>query len=245
MSNFTRLAPAPTLAPFAGAGDPRAALSLLAAAGLRHVQLSAALPGMRPRDLDRSARRDLLARLRRLELVPAGLDLWIPLEHFTSPEHADRAAAAVIEAIELAADLGRLALSIRLADGLEGTIVQEWRSKAETCGVRLADHAPTPHPLLSVGIDPAALLAAGMDPAACASAAPDLAAARLSDFRDEARAVPGAGRLDLLAYQAALLTRGFEAPVALDLRRLSDPRAALDAAVRAWAGTGLLTAVSE
>ncbi len=245
MSQFTRLPPAPTLAPLAGAGDPRAALRLIAAAGLRHVQLSAALPGMRPRDLDRSGRRDLLARLRRSELLPAGLDLWIPLEHFTRPEHADRAAAAVLETIELAADLGRIPLSLRLAEGLDNLIVEQWRVKAETCGVRLADHAPRPHPLLSVGVDPAVLIASGQDPAACASNAGDLVAARLSDFRDEARVVPGVGRLDLLAYQVALVARGFEAPVALDLRRLGDPRAALDAAVRAWAGTGLLTASAE
>jgi len=245
MPHFTRLPPAPTLAPLVGEGDPRRALSLIAASGFRHVQLSAALPGMRPRDLDRSARRDLLARLRRLELQPAGLDLWIPLEHFTDAEHADRAAATVIDAIELAADLGRIPLSLRLAEALDATIVQTWRSRAETCGIAIADHSPTPHALLGVGIDPAALIAVGKDPAVCASAATDLVAARFSDFRDESRTTPGTGRLDVLAYQVALVSRSFESPVALDLRRVSDPHTALEVALRAWVETGLLTAPRE
>ncbi len=242
MHAFTRLAPAPTLAPLARGGDPRPALQHIAQSGFRHVQLSAALTGMRPRDLDRSARRDLLARLRRIELAVAGIDLWIPAEHYTLPEHADRAAAAVLEAIELAAELGRVPLSIRLPDEVNEEIVSAWRSRGETCGVIIADHAPQPHALLSSGIDPAVLLAAGSDPVAHASRVANLAAARFSDFRDESRTTPGAGRLDVLAYQVALVSRSFEAPVALDLRRVANPLSALDAALKAWAATGLLLA---
>src|SRR5690606_13026801 len=74
-----------------GAG-PRAPIEAAAKAGFRAVALDASAAGLRPRDLDRSARRDLAALLRRLELAFAGLDLWIPPEHFASPEHADRAA---------------------------------------------------------------------------------------------------------------------------------------------------------
>ncbi|MCC6908525.1 MAG: hypothetical protein IT430_11325 [Phycisphaerales bacterium] len=245
MHAFTRLAPAPTLAPLARDGDPRAALQHIAQSGFRHVQLSAALPGMRPRDLDRSARRDLLARLRRIELTVAGIDLWVPVEHYTLPEHADRAAAAVLEAIELAADLGRVPLSIRLPDGVGEEIVSAWRSRGETCGVIIADHAPQPNALLGSGIDPAALLAAGLDPVALTSRAANLVAARFSDYRDESRTTPGAGRLDVLAYQVALVSRSFEAPVALDLRRVADPMSALGAALSAWAATGLLLAAEQ
>ena len=242
MHVFMRLPPAPTLAPLVAGGDPRAALQLLADSGFHHVQLSAALPGMRPRDLDRSARRDLLARLRRIELTVAGVDLWIPQEHFAAPEHADRAAVAVLDAITLAADLGRVPLSVRLPDGVDDHVAQEWRSRAEICGVSIADHALKPHALLSAGVDPAALLAAGQDPVALTSSALNLAAARFSDFREESRTAPGAGRLDVLAYQVALVTRSFDAPVALDLRRVVNPAAALDTAADAWAATGILLA---
>lgn len=242
MHAFLRLPPAPTLAPLVGGGDPRAALQHIADSGFRHVQLSAALPGMRPRDLDRSARRDLLARLRRIELTVAGVDLWVPVEHYTSPEHSDRAAAAILDAIDLAADLGRVPLSVRLTDGIPDDVVQAWRSRAEMCGVAVADHAPAPHALLSTGIDPAALLAAGVAPATHTSNIANLAAARFSDFRDESRIAPGAGRLDVLTYQVALVSRAFEAPVAVDLRRVANPHAALDSALRAWAATGILLA---
>lgn len=243
--HFTRLPPAPTLAPLAGGGDPRRALAKIAGDGFRFVQLSAALPGMRPRDLDRSARRDLLARLRRIELVPAGVDLWIPPEHYADPEHADRAAGAVIDAVELAADLGRIPLSLRLPEGLEDSIVQAWRARAETCGIAIADHSATPHALLGAGVDPAVLLAEGKDPALCVSGAKGLAAARFSDYRDESRTTPGTGCLDVLAYQVALVARGFISPVALDLRRLADPRSAAEVASRAWAATGLLASPDD
>ena len=272
---------APTLAPLV-AGDVRAALRLIAESGFRFVQLSAALEGLRPRDLDRSGRRDLLARLRRIELAVAGLDLWIPEEHYASVEHADRAAIAVLEAIELAADLGRVPLSIRLPDdarGVDANAIASWRERAETCGVAIADHtlyatdratnvgavtvasasgvvappagesraaaagaaaAGNERALPSVGVDPAALLAAGVEPTAYASRAGELAAARFSDFAREGRVRPGAGRLDVLAYQVALLSRGHRRPVALDLRQVAEPWVALEPARRAWVGTGLL-----
>lgn len=245
MLHFTRLPPAPTLAPLVGNGDPRHALAEIAQAGFRFVQLSAALPGMKPRDLDRSARRDVLARLRRIELVPAGIDLWVPPEHYADPEQADRAAGAVIDAIELAADLGRIPLSVRLPEGLDESLVQTWRARAETCGLAIADHSPTPHALLGAGIDPAVLLAAGKDPALCVCAAKSLTAARFSDFRDESRTTPGTGRLDVLAYQVALVSRGFDSPLALDLRRVAEPRSALEVARRAWEATGLLTSPDD
>jgi hypothetical protein len=46
--------------------------------GFRSVQLSAAQPGLRPRELDRSGRRDLLARLSRLQMPAAGLESGWP-----------------------------------------------------------------------------------------------------------------------------------------------------------------------
>ena len=97
------LALAPTLQ--ALGGEAREDLTAIASMGFRAVQLSATQPGLRPRELDGSARRGLRATLRRLELQPAGVDLWIPGEHFTLGEHVDRAVDAVCAAIELAANL--------------------------------------------------------------------------------------------------------------------------------------------
>lgn len=100
-SNDARHAPSP-------ADTFRASLDLAVAIGFRAVQLDATAAGLRPRDLDRSARRDLAATLRRAELTCAGIDLLIPPQHFTDPTHADRAAEALFAAIDLAADLGTL-----------------------------------------------------------------------------------------------------------------------------------------
>ena len=59
---------------------PRASLERLAERGFRRVQLSAAHESIRPRDLDRSGRRELLALLRRLDVAPGGLDVPVPAE---------------------------------------------------------------------------------------------------------------------------------------------------------------------
>ena len=65
--------------------DLRSILDRLHHEGWQAVQLSAAMPGTRPRDLGSSARRDLQATLRRNELLAAGMDLWIPREHYIDP----------------------------------------------------------------------------------------------------------------------------------------------------------------
>lgn len=83
----------------------RSAIGWVAGVGFRSVHLDAAAPEIRARDLDRSGRRDLAAAVRRASLGFTGLDLWIPAEHFEPGEHADRAHAALLGAIDLAADL--------------------------------------------------------------------------------------------------------------------------------------------
>src|SRR5690606_31973157 len=75
---------APPIVPW-GAGA-RAAINWAAAAGWRAITLDATAPDTRSRALDNSARRDLASALRRAELAFAGLDLWIPAEHFTRPD---------------------------------------------------------------------------------------------------------------------------------------------------------------
>jgi sugar phosphate isomerase/epimerase len=139
------------------AGGVRGALAGARAAGFRAVTLNGAMAEIRPRDLDRSARRDLAALLRRSELACSGIDLWIPSEHFVDPARVDRAIGATLEAIELAADLARLAgsgivspgqtgagktgriLSVVLPPTLAPAAHAAIADQAERCSVRVAD----------------------------------------------------------------------------------------------------------
>ncbi|HRQ71642.1 MAG TPA: TIM barrel protein [Phycisphaerales bacterium] len=229
-------------------GEARAQIEAVAAAGYRWVQLDAAAPGLRARELSRSARRDLAALLRRCELSLSGLDLWIPEDHFASPEHADRAVAATTQAIALAADLAALTaapgriVSIRLpqvtADGVEQSLLDA----AQRFDVRIADHAlPVREPAsadspLGVGVDPAAVMIAGEDPAALTARIGNrLASLRLSDL-DAAgsRVAPGHGRLDIDAYIAAASVAGWEGPPVLDLRGVGSPERAMSEFLGEW-----------
>jgi sugar phosphate isomerase/epimerase len=248
---------APTLGPWAAATgqSPRDGIQAIANKGFTCIQLDAALAGVRPRDLDGRARRDLAACLRRCSLTPAGLDLFIPRSHFTDPRHADRAMAAMLAAITLAADLGRLPLSLAvpasdLSESDRATMVQA----ADAHGVRLVVHGEDQFdallrwlnavdlPCLRMGLDPAAALAVGLDPVAATqrhNAA--LGVGRLADWHqrtvpgDGRRCVTGEGELDLAAYRLSLeLPTGRVGPVVLDLRDLPDPSAAATAGARAW-----------
>ncbi len=160
---------APTLAPLGE--QPRAALARLSRLGFRHVQLGASQPGLRPRELDRSARRDLAATLRRHEVSASGVDLWVPTSHFFEPARADRAVAAVLEAIEMAGSLGRCPVSLNLpaaeACAGQGPVVETITECAASHGVGIADHTvPVGQwAQLGVGIDPAAWLSQDEDPA--------------------------------------------------------------------------------
>src|SRR2546426_244768 len=162
--------PDPRLAPtLACLGPrPRAALERLAAAGFRRVQLSASQETLRPRELDRSGRRDLLILLRRLELSAGGLDAWVPPARLRDPESVDRAVGALKEAIVLAADLGRLPVTLTLPPPLPeagaGTgsdpVIDALVEHALRHGLALGDSAAPPVARLDVGvaIDPVAWL---------------------------------------------------------------------------------------
>lgn len=230
----------PTLQPLVRAGgDPRAALSRLGQAGYGFVQLSATMPTMRPRELDRSARRDLRARLSRCGLRVAGVDLWIPPEHYLASAHCDRAIGAVLQAIELAADLGRVSLSLKLPPGLDDRALHAIRQQADTCSVSMADHGEADNDL-DTGVDPAELLAAdGPGPALVVCRSTRLIAARFSDSNGSQRVTPGTGLLDAEAYQVALLTARSLHAVVLDLRELVDPWTAAEQARSIWRATGL------
>lgn len=239
-------------------GDgPLAMLEWAAELGYCHVQLNAAAQGTRARDLDRSARRDLAGAMRRRNLSLAGLDLWIPPQHFADPARADRALSATLGAIELVADLAQLlgtphrVLSLVLPDPCPDEALSAIEAKAETCSVSVADHAwpvsgapmaeATP---IGVGLDPAAPIVAGEDPAiVAASLGQRLVSARVSDAGSAGgpdgagRTRPGGpgGRLDLLAYAGTLGAIGYAAPAVLDLRGLGDQADAARAVPERWA----------
>lgn len=247
--------------------ETRALIDWARASGFAAVQLNAAAPGIRPRDLDRSGRRDLAALLRRSDLACAGLDLWIPPEHFVSSAHVDRAVAAVFAAVELASELSLLAvdgkkspadrrgaaLCLTLPASPPADVVAAISTHAARHGVRIADHAwpiadPTADasPWIGVGIDPAAVLSAGEDPAALAARLGSrLAAARVTDVAaagpTAGRIAPGApgGRLDLLAYAASLTVAGYSGWAVLDLRGVPDQAAAVAIAQEAWQAAAL------
>jgi len=244
---------APTLTPIVQQtdGTVRAAVGQVARLGFPAAQLDAALAGLRPRDLSERARKDLVALFGRAGVRLAGLDLFIPRRHFTDTAHVDRAAAAALAAIGLAADLGRVPLSLALpvadaADDLKQALVEA----ADGHGVTLAVHGEDDPaallewisgvdlPALGAALDPAIVIAQGGDPAALVNRlGRHLRSARLSDQnRGEAGRCPvGEGELDVSGYRIALdLAAGRTGPVVLDLRGSSNAVAAAETARSRW-----------
>lgn len=239
--------------------SPRERIERVARWGGRGVQIDATIRGLRPRDLDRSGRRDLASLLRRLGLAFAGVDLFIPPEHFADPRHVDRALSAAGSACVLAAELARLdgrahaaVVSTALPADLDPRILDALRAGADRAGAVLADLAWPPSPALleraqvggaglGVGVDPVAVLMSGSDPAAeVASLRTPIAAARLGDVSVAGRVAPGTpgGRLDVLGYAAALHARGFAGMVTADLRGLDDAERAAGRFVASWDAGG-------
>ncbi|MEM0983261.1 MAG: hypothetical protein AAGI17_04855 [Planctomycetota bacterium] len=218
-----------------------ARLDWAAQLGPRAVALDASLPGMRPRELGESARRDLAAALKRRELDLAGIDLWIPASHFASSENADRAISAVGETLTLAADLVRqLGKSSRpiVSVHLPGSesVRESLRAVADRVGATLADHAWPPIER-EFGFDPAAVLGAGGDPIDEAGArSAGIIAARLSDLSAGSRALPGedGGRVDAGAYQAVLSLAKSIAHAVIDLRGVEQPTARAKGLIERW-----------
>ncbi len=240
------------------ASRPREPIDAAARLGFRAVVLDATAPGLRPRDLDRSSRRDLASVLRRQELAFAGLELWIPPEHYALAEHADRAAGACAGAIDLAADLARESsgqpiVSTSFPRALEGErlalfggVLRGLIEHADRAGVTLADHAlplgeaqhgtVEPGSPLGVGIDPAAILLRDGDPVADAGKWGDrVRVARWSDADSVSRVAPSnpsAGRLDLLAYAATVASATGAGRLVVDLRGVPEPLASAGALAR-------------
>ena len=227
--------------------DLRGICDRLRREGWRAIQLSAAMPGMRPRDLGASARRDLAATLRRTELIPAGMDLWIPLEHFLNPSTVDRVVAAFDSSCELASDIGITTLSVVLpaSDQVEDEIREAIESASLRHGVVIANHRmpfEDASEMETAGIDPAACLAVERDPVdVVLQLAGRLVAPRLSDLTTTGlRGVPGdvGGRLDVRAYRAAVATVAPTRHVALDLRQVSLPWEVMRPVRDTWLASG-------
>jgi len=220
------------------AAGPRAAIEWATSLRFAHIVLDATAVGVRPRELDRSARRDLAALFRRVGVGFAGLDAWIPSSHFSDAMHAERALDALDAAITLCADLSDLSgasgrvVSIALPESLSAAAAQRIASHAERAGIRIADHAlpraatSVQHaPIIGLGVDPASVLSAAQDPVAFVAALREPpACARLSDLSAAGRVVPGSrgGRLALDAYIAALHVIGCRSPLVADVRHLTD-----------------------
>lgn len=223
-------------------GSPRSLIEWCASMGFRAIQLDATLAGVRPRELDRSARRDLASLLRRLGLELSGIDLWIPPAHFGDPKYSQRAIDAALGACNLAADLAgilfdahaRPLVSLALPANLATSTVAELKLAAEKSGVVIADHVWPARPSsddapLRVGLDPATLIAAGVDPSAAAlSPAPPAVAYRLTDFAAIGRVAPGDGSLDLAAFDVAMTTLNWAGTTTVDLRAMPNAKASVE-----------------
>ena len=247
MGARTQLPLAVTVAPL---GDPAAAFVWAASQGIRGVQLSATHPGMRPRDLGASARRDLRATFARLELVASGIDAWIPASHFMEPANAERAIDAACAACELAGELGRVPVTLQLPRAAPDSSDAPRRaeaiaaivSAADRAGVLVADASnadDVPWPPVGLSLDPAAVLADGGDPAAFASrAGARIASARMVDLLRSGMRGPvgrsGESRLDVLAYRIALEMAGFRGLPVIDARQGVEPHAGVVASAEAW-----------
>jgi hypothetical protein len=235
--------------------DLLAFASSLIPKGLRAVQLDAAYPGTRPRELDRSGRRDLIATLRRGALGLSGLDLFIPPEHFLKPETLDRAVSGTLSALDLLADLRSPsdpapALCMVLPTELPADVRSAITNKSRRLGVRVADCAVLLASIdyadaIGIGLDPAALFTSNQDPSQlAASLGPALAAARLSDVASGIGAVriaPGspAGRLDLTAYLIALATTRFPGAAIIDPRGIHHQRSGIQRTLEACSAIAL------
>jgi sugar phosphate isomerase/epimerase len=171
----------------------------------------------------------------------SGLDLWIPPRHFVDPVQMDRAASAVVDACDLAAELLQLlvgsdpVISTLMPADVSSEVLARLSAEADRRGVAIADHqwplrlASSSEGVVSgigIGIDPAAIIASGADAvgAVVALKTPPRAA-RLREMTIDGNTVPGdpGGRLDVTAFAAVLSARGFQGHIVADVRGLIEP----------------------
>jgi sugar phosphate isomerase/epimerase len=214
------------------ASGARALMDWASAEGFRGISWDAASAGARPRELDRSARRDIAASLKRRELTLTGVDLPIPPAHFMRAERQDRAFEAARAALLFAAEVGGLldaeaVVVMTLPEG-EGAAeaIETLAASAERAGAvigarnwpRVETSGEVSARRVGIALDPAGVLLAGADPTdALAGVGEDLAHVRVSDIASAGRVAPGEGRLSLEAYAGALGMLGWSSPATLDL----------------------------
>jgi len=215
-------------------GSPRERLETAHALGARAVVLDVTLPGLRPRELDRSARRGLFALLRRLELRLDGVDLPIPPAHFTDPARQDRAISVVAETAVFLAEASSLAETTRIVH-LAAPDPHAAAAAAETDTFLTAPSAEALPPPYLPALDLAELAAGPNDPLEVIAATPGLGALRLADSRAGSRCPLGEGALDVGAVYAVVSTTAPGASLVIDPRQLPDARAGAGRSLRAWA----------
>jgi len=231
-------------------GEPAASFAWCSTAGFRAVQLSATQPGMRPRELSASARREVRALLGRLELVASGVDAWIPPSHLRDPEHVDRAVHAALAACDWAAELGRVPVCMDPGDEPSDEVARRHRAEAVAAidagasrvGVAVAWLGGIGVAGFTGGVclDPAMELASGHDPVVrVAACGPRLRAVRVVDLTRAGHRGPveagERGRLDLMAFRVALSVSDFGGLPVVDARGWSDARGGALASAEAWA----------
>lgn len=256
MAIFTQssdLTLAPTIRPWVTQGQlpVKQALTQLAGFKFHAVQLDSTLSGIRPRELDQRSRKDLLAVLTRSSMRLAGLDCFIPRKDFMSTDLVDRAMGAALSTIEMAADLGRVPVSLALpVSDVSDDVKSALLTAADTQGVSLAIHAEDQmealidwittvnQPVLGLSMDPASLIASDEDPVTLAQQHGDrLTVGRLCDYRKDAnlRCAVGDGSLDVMSYRLMLdMAKARRGPVVLDLRGLEYPQQAAVDGAQAW-----------
>lgn len=239
----------PALAPTVAAIPlpPREALHTVATSGYQHVQLSATQSELRPRELDRSARRDLVTLMRRLELTCAGIDFLIPPEHYLDPARADRAVAAAFSAIDLAGDMGRVTVTVELPAAViqsesrsnPADLLQAIIQHGQRVGVVIANLV---YPALTVdglgvAIDIATVASKRVSASAALTAAGrDLASVRCSGATEAGARIPFGpiSRIDPLEVQVALSIAGYQDAIVLDARGWPDVIGGLRQSATAW-----------
>lgn len=226
-------------------------LRVAARLGFRAVTLSAAQTGTRPRELDRSERRGLMAELKRLELHCDSIDLFIPPEHFTSSDTMDRAIHAVQDALDLGSDLGANVLFLRLPhESLENPPLESTQALmdlANSSRVRLADIGLGGRPLtaleegapisIGIGIDTASWLADGRDPLEGLILHGGLVGGVRLVGLDEtgSRVSPClSARIDIHAWRQAFDINAHGASLVIDARGWREPIEGVAQALQAW-----------
>lgn len=232
----------------------RTVLQRLSRAGVQAIQLDATLRGLRPQELDQAGRRSLKALLARSDVRVAGMDQFLPRRHFLDSAEQDRAVHATLDAIGLAADLGRIPLSIALPvadtpDEILHAVVEAADSRSQPVAVHCEEQAPAlsawleriDHRLVGASVDAAAILAAGEDPIeAVHRISGQLLVGRLSDMSEPAaaggmRCATGDGMIDLRGYRVAIdLCPARLGPVVIDVRGVANPGEAALRSIKAW-----------